>query len=355
MRHFARCLGLLIGVVAAAMPAYAGPLLLDMLDIGQGDALLLRAGGKTVLVDAGDRSSDTEDQLRALGVTQLDLVVATHAHADHIGRMDKILSEFEVSLYLDSGLAHTTQTYNNTMTTLAAQGIPYQPAREGMTIGMGDEVLITVLHPSSAAMSGTRSDLNSNSVVLLVEHHEVSMLLTGDAEEPTEYRLLRQGVGDIDILKVAHHGSNHSSSRSFLAATQPELALISCGSDNRYGHPGSETVERLVNAGASIYRTDKSGHLRVISNGTRYEVFEGSLAELGVDWPVDEMTAEGVFEEPIVASTSSTSGSVVGEVPSGLQANAAPVLTPRQERRRRRQERKEARMEERRRYLESRN
>jgi hypothetical protein len=113
-----------------------------------------------------------------------------------------------------------------------------------------------------------------------LEHKNIRMLFTGDAEDPTEHELLMQAVGDIDLLKVAHHGSGHSTSRAFLEATQPEIALISAGAGNRYRHPSSDTLERLAEAKAIVYRTDLSGHLHVISDGDTLEVLEGPLDEL---------------------------------------------------------------------------
>ena len=106
------------------------------------------------------------------------------------------------------------------------------------------------------------------------------MLFTGDAEEPTEHELVSYDIGDIDLLKVAHHGSSHSSSRSFLAHTKPEIAIISAGEGNRYGHPDAEALERLEQVNALVYRTDLSSHIRVISDGASLEVLEGSLEEL---------------------------------------------------------------------------
>jgi competence protein ComEC len=266
---------------AIAGSADAGVVTIDVLDVGQGDAILVRGGGKTVLIDAGDRTADPIAQLTQLGVTKLDLVVASHPHADHIGKMPDVLKLFDVGLYLDNGLPHTTQTYLQTMAMVHGKGIPYRTAERGTRINLGDEAVFTVLFPDSGGrLTDTRSDLNSNSVVLRLDHGENCFLFTGDAEEPTEHRLLQDGLGPCDVLKVAHHGSNHSSTDAFLDTVAPTYALISTGKDNRYGHPGEETLARLQSRGIMVYRTDLSGDLRVISDGTRIEILEGTLDEL---------------------------------------------------------------------------
>jgi competence protein ComEC len=266
--------------------ALAGIVLVDMLDVGQGDAILVRGGGKSVLIDAGDRGCPVVQQLRTLGVTRLDLVVATHPHADHIGEMPDVLRAFEVGLYIDNGLPHTTEVYAEVNATLDQKKVPRKVAVSGTTIALGREAMFTVLFPAGRPLRDTRSDLNSNSVVLRIDHGDDVFIFTGDAEQPTEDALLRTELGDVDVLKVPHHGSAHSSTPAFLRRVSPEVALISAGAGNRYHHPAAETVDRLRNAGAIVYRTDTSGHLRVISDGHEVEVLEGALAEILTIEPV---------------------------------------------------------------------
>ena len=280
--------------LAIAYPAWAGIVVVDFLDIGQGDAIVIRGGGKTVLIDAGDRGKDTADQLVQLGITKLDLAVASHPHADHIGSMRSVLERFEVGLYIDSGLTHTTATYNELMQAIEERDIPYRRANAGMAIRLGDEAVLHVLFPADPPLRGTRSDLNSNSVVLSLEHGEMDFLFTGDAEAPTEQRLLRMGLGPHEVLKVAHHGSEHSSGARFLEVVEPQIAVICVGEGNRYKHPRPEALERLQHAGALVYRTDTSGHVRILSDGTRVEAFEGTLAELGPRWPLPPLVVPPV-------------------------------------------------------------
>jgi competence protein ComEC len=268
--------------------AWGGVVTVDVLDIGQGDAILVQGGGQFVLIDAGDRGATTVQQLQQLGITRLDLVVGTHPHADHIGEMPDVLRTFEVGAYLDNGLPHTTATYADTMALLEAKGIPHTAAQRGTRIPLGEEAAFTVLFPDQAGpLTGTRSDLNSNSVVLRLDHGDNALLLVGDSEAPTEDRLVADGLAPVDLLKVAHHGSNHSSTDAFLAAAAPMYAVISVGIGNRYGHPGEETLARLHQRGAMVYRTDQSGDLRIVSDGVHLEILEGPLTEVSAVRLVD--------------------------------------------------------------------
>ena len=159
-----------------------------------------------------------------------------------------------------------------------------------MSFELGDEAILSVLFPEKEPLRGTRSDLNSNSVVLMLTHGEVDFLLTGDSEAPTESQLMALGISEIELLKVGHHGSKHSTGNSWLQRLSAEVALISVGSNNRYQHPHTETLARLTAAGVTTYRTDLSGDIRIISNGTTYDIFEGPLSELGPTWPLPVTT-----------------------------------------------------------------
>ena len=253
--------------------ALAGELRVHMLDVGQGDAILIEApGDKRVLIDAGTGKSGVSDLLKKRGIDSLNLVVATHPHADHIGGMAAVLKTFDVGMYVDNGMTHTTMTYSRTMQALEKRGVNYRAAVVGRTFNVGDEAKLTILHPRQTPLKGTRSDLNSNSVVLRLVHGRVCFLFTGDAEDPTERDLMNRGLKQCDVLKVAHHGSEHSTSDSFLRAVQPQVALISAGSGNRYGHPDPHALRRLERAGVAIHRTDQRGTITVTSNGKTFSV-----------------------------------------------------------------------------------
>ena len=253
--------------------AIAGTVQVHVLDVGQGDAVLIEApGDKKVLVDAGTGKSKVTQQLQERGIKKLNLVVATHPHADHIGGMAQVLKSFDVGMYVDNGMTHTTLTYSRTTAVVEKQGIPYRAGVSGRVFNIGDEVKLTVLHPRSTLLRGTRSDLNSNSVVLRLDHKDICFLFTGDAEDPTERALLNGGLDECDVLKVAHHGSGHSTSDSFLRAVKPRYAAISAGAKNRYGHPDEDTLARLASAGVTVHRTDTEGTITFTSNGKKVSV-----------------------------------------------------------------------------------
>jgi len=253
--------------------AIAGTVQVHVLDVGQGDAVLIEApGDKKVLIDAGTGKSKVAQQLRERGIKKLNLVVGTHPHADHIGGMVEVLKSFEIGMYVDNGMTHNTLTYSRTARAIENLGIPYRAGVRDRVFNIGDEVKLTVLHPRSTLLRGTRSDLNSNSVVLRVDHKDICFLLTGDAEDPTERALLNGGLDECDVLKVAHHGSGHSTSDSFLRAVKPRFAAASAGLKNRYGHPDEHTVARLASAGVTLHRTDLEGTITFTSDGKKVSV-----------------------------------------------------------------------------------
>jgi len=265
----------LLLLLLSALPALAGELRVDVLDVGQGDSLLLTSPeGKTVLIDAGDGRRELLPELQARGVTQLDLVVSTHAHQDHIGGMEAVIRALPVGVFLDSGVPHTSQTYVDLMTAVEELGLAYMEAEAGQHIAFGEEASIDVLWPGRTKLHGTRSNLNANSVVLRLVHGGNCFLFTGDAEEETEVRLMVRGLEPCQVLKVPHHGSNHSSTDRFLSKTQPTMAIISVGEHNRYNHPGEEALRRLERHGATVYRTDTQGALRFISDGAAIHIMQ---------------------------------------------------------------------------------
>lgn len=260
---------LLLGTLVAG----AGTLTVDVLSVGQGDAIIVQSpAGKTVLIDAGTGKQDVVPMLRARGIDKIDLAIASHAHADHIGGMDEVLEALPVRVFVDQAMAHTTGTYTKVMGLVESRGVAYKPGDRGVSFNLDDGIRLELLAPAEPKLRGTRSDLNSNSVVVRLTKGDHCMLFTGDAEEPTEQMLLQKGLEPCDVLKVAHHGSGHSSTQRFLDALQPRHAIISCGKDNKYKHPYPETLERLERVGAAVYRTDTQGTIRVMTDGTNLRI-----------------------------------------------------------------------------------
>ena len=263
----------MIALWCLLMTAIAGTVTVDVLDVGQGDSILIRSPeGKSVLIDGGTGSVDVVPLLRARGIEELNMVVGTHAHADHIGGIDEVLESIPVKLYLDNGLPHTTKTYAKVMELIEQKEIRYIEGKRDQEFNLGKEVKLQIIHPQNILLRNTRSDLNSNSVVIRMLHGNNCFLFTGDAEEPTEDQLVRQDIGTCQVLKVAHHGSNHSSTTHFLEEVEPKIAVISLGANNRYGHPGEDAMTRLERTGAEIYRTDTMGTVTITSDGENLQV-----------------------------------------------------------------------------------
>ena len=239
-------------------PAPEGTLRLVMIDVGQGDALLLVGPeGTSLLVDGGKSGSDDELE-RALAdaaVTELDYTLLSHMHADHLGAMDELLGAHpEVRRCYDHGGSASTNAYES----YAAEASRCRTTLHGGdSIDLGPGVQADILHPGSPG----DSDENANSIVLRVAFAGVTMLLGGDCPEDDCEEDLDPGI--VDIYKVHHHGSASSSSAAFLDRIRPELALISVG-DNSYGHPTEDAMDRIEAAGARIMRSDQHGDVTVL-------------------------------------------------------------------------------------------
>ena len=257
---------LLVGLGARPFGEVPSPAVeVTFLDVGQGDAILVRSPeGKTALVDAGPDPGIVA-QLRAHGVDTLDLVVATHPHADHIGGMAAVLRAIPVRYYMDDGIPHTTATYLELMRTVRASDITYlRPTARAIRLG---SVALEVLPPAAGVAA---DDLNDASVGLVVRLGSFRALLPGDAQVEELNHFLKLGVPRVAVLKAAHHGGRNGVTPAWLAATKPEVVVISCGRDNPYGHPHPRALRYYESAARSVYRTDRDGDVRVVglSDGT---------------------------------------------------------------------------------------
>ena len=240
------------------------------LDVGQGDALAIRSpGGRWILVDTGPRSQTYDagarvvlPYLRRRGVVRIEALVLTHPDLDHIGGAEAVVQALDVGYVLDPAQAAGKDAYVGVLEAASHDAVPWLEARRDVSITL-DEVQISVLYPNDgrtpASYGGT--DSNAQSVVLLVRYGEFEALLTGDAPVAVEEAILDDLPSDLEVLKVGHHGSNTSTSPLLLAQTSPEVAVISVGARNRYGHPHSEVLNRIIESGARILRTDLSGDI----------------------------------------------------------------------------------------------
>ncbi|MBV9957863.1 MAG: MBL fold metallo-hydrolase, partial [Acidobacteria bacterium] len=264
-------------------PPSGKELQVHMLDVGQGDSILIISPeGKSVLIDAGDtgRGKIVLEALQRYNVNQLDYFIATHAHADHIGGADEVINATKVLNVIDSGVVPpsrssddnankkappksgktvelpTTKSYLDFLEAVKKNGSNYVHAEPGTKYDLGGGALLTVLAPiqpffTKDQLRSGGNEPNANSVVVRLDYGEFSMLLTGDAEEQTEERMMSKSENlSAKVLKVGHHGSKYASSEGFLKAVKPEIALISDAENNRYGHPSQAALDRLKAIGA---------------------------------------------------------------------------------------------------------
>jgi len=293
--------------------APVGEFELHHIDVGQGDATLLIApSGETMLVDSGDWPQDGQEVIEYLDeqdIDRIDRLVATHAHADHIGGHAGIIEEFEterdgIGAVYDSGVAHTSQTYENYLDAVETHDLDLFEVREGDSLPFGENVTTTVLNPPEGD-SGT--DLHYNSVALAIEFGSVQYLMTGDAERDAESRLVEDWETALpsDLYHAGHHGSSTSSTDSFLDEVDPESAVISSDRESQYGHPHDEVLERFDEHGIETYWTGAHGDIVVSTDGdtvetdTEHEVTTdpAELLELKHD-TTDSTTVDAVDTTP---------------------------------------------------------
>ena len=246
-----------------------GTMEIVFLDVGQGDALAIRSpGGRWILVDTGPRGRTYDAGarvvlpfLRRRGVARIEALVLTHPDLDHIGGAEAVFQALDVGYVLDPAQATGKDAYVGVLEAASRDAVPWLEARRDVSITL-DGVEVSVLYPNGptpASYGGT--DSNAQSVVLLVRYGEFEALLTGDAPVAVEEAILDDLPSDLEVLKVGHHGSNTSTSPLLLAQTSPEVAVISVGARNRYGHPHTDVLNRVVGSGARILRTDLSGDI----------------------------------------------------------------------------------------------
>ena len=238
------------------------------IDVGQGDATLIRTAAGDILIDAG--TNDSEEALKAyldkVGVDDIEYAIFTHPHEDHIGGADMVVKSYNVKNVILPGKVHTSKTYEYMMDAIEERGCEVTLATPDVSFTVG-ELKCSVLAP----ISKLYSELNDYSVVLRAEYGETVAIFTGDAEVHVEEEMLDRyrlsGKLDCDLLKVGHHGSDTSSSEAFISAASPAHAVISVGKGNTYGHPVQAILKRYENANAAIYRTDLEGSIVFKSTG----------------------------------------------------------------------------------------
>lgn len=254
------------GQIEVAPPA-DGTLRVTVLDVGQGDSILIESGDFVALVDAGDYFSERAviDGLRARGVEKIDLLIATHPHRDHIGSTAAVIETFEIGEVLfttySDDLTPTNTTYMKLLNALIDAPFSTRTASTGEVIEMPCGAL-TVLS------AGGYDNLNDCSLVIRCTYGDTAFLLAGDAGFDVEGAMLADGLPlGCDVLKAGHHGSKYATSAAFLDAASPTYVAVSCGADNSYGYPTEAFLDRVQAAGAAVLRTDLDGDLIFLSDG----------------------------------------------------------------------------------------
>jgi comEC/rec2 family protein len=238
------------------------------IDVGQGDSsLIITPKGKTILIDAGDEAHAKKvvSYVREQGIEKLDLVIATHPDADHIGGMDKVIKNFDIDVFAMPDVSAKTNQYKQIQRELKAKKMRATRLYQGDEVQIDDDIDFEILSP----VKGKKyDDTNEYSIVAKIVYKDTSFILMGDATMENEVDIINNVPDiDIDVLKLGHHGSSTSSSDYFITKTSPNIAIISCGKNNKYGHPHQEVMRVLKKHGVTPYRTDEMGDIVITSDG----------------------------------------------------------------------------------------
>ena len=261
---------------AAAVDTVEAPFEMHFIDVGQALSVLVECDGQYMLYDGGnvDDGSLIVSYLQSQGVEQLEYVFCSHAHEDHVGGLAAALAYFPAYHVYSPVTEASTKCFKDFVKYTQQQGLQVEVPAVGTTWPLGGAT-VTMVGPVAQY-----SDTNDISIVLRIEYGSTSFLLTGDMEKTAETDLVNSGVNlRADVLQVGHHGSSTSTGYLFLNSVLPEMAVISCGVNNKYGHPHEETLSILRDAGVDVYRTDLQGTITIGSDGQNYTVGTEHFAE----------------------------------------------------------------------------
>ncbi|OGN09047.1 MAG: hypothetical protein A3C61_02180 [Candidatus Yanofskybacteria bacterium RIFCSPHIGHO2_02_FULL_39_10] len=255
-----------------------GLLKVYFLDIGQGDVIFIESpSGQQVLIDGGpdNKILSKLGEVMSFYDKDIDLVVMTHPDADHASGLVDVLDRYEIKNIVFSDIINDKALYQSWKGAVSQEGADVIDPVAGKVIDLGDGVTLVIISPLESIVGKTvkEGETNNNSVVVMLKYKDLEVLLTGDLETKGERAIMLDGINiDVDVLKVAHHGSKTSTSEEFISATTPEVAIIQVGAKNRYGHPTQEVLNRLENFGIKYYRNDVDGDIELVSDGINYQI-----------------------------------------------------------------------------------
>lgn len=241
------------------------------IDVGQADSILVINKDEAMLIDAGNNEDgqDVTSFIKEKGITKLNYVIGTHPHEDHIGGLDDVInSDIEIENVFMPKIQTNTKTFEDVLDAVENKNLSITAPNKGDNFKIGES--------NCQVMTDSildKNNLNLSSIVIRLEYGNNSFLFMGDSEEENEKTMIWPKT---DVLKVGHHGSNTSTSESFLNQVRPDYAVIMVGKSNNYGLPKEKIIERLKNVNAQIYRTDEMGTIKITSDGNNIEVYENT-------------------------------------------------------------------------------
>lgn len=277
-------LSVLVWLNVALSTSWASPrsgISVYVLDVGQGDAIVVRTPhSKWILIDGGPKFGSYDAGARVvapflsrMGAENLEILFVSHGDSDHLGGVPSLLRKFRPRLVVDPGQPLPSDLFQEYLTVIAELDLEWQAGRSGDSFVI-DSVALHIVHPTTEWVEN-ELDPNENSLVIVLQYGDFSMLLTGDAGLPAEERFVRM-LSDVDVLKVGHHGSASSTSPELLEVGRPSVGVISVGQWNTYGHPSPGVLADLAFAGVDVVRTDMGGTVTIWSNGDYFDIRQQS-------------------------------------------------------------------------------
>lgn len=245
----------------------SGNLKVYFIDVGQADCIYINQGDYNMLIDAGNNEDGEKlvNYFKSLNIEEFNYVVATHPHEDHIGGMDDIINNFKIDEFYMPDKLSTSKTFEDVLDALSNNSLNYYAPQKGESFNLGDAKFKVIYSGDDT------NDINDSSIILKMTYGSNSFLFTGDATSNVEKIILNEDIESY-VLKVAHHGSDYSSTDEFLDKVSPGYAVISVGENNSYNHPSSSTLDKLNKRNIKLYRTDLNGTIIFTSNGENINI-----------------------------------------------------------------------------------